>query len=194
MTTFLRLLRTRILPLCAASAALVLGLTTPLRAEVADKGPAGFTIKQTATIAAAPEVVYRKLVADVGKWWNPEHTWSGKATNLSIRDEAGGCFCEKLDGGGSVAHLTVVFAKPGEMLRLHGARGPFQGMAIAGAMTWEMKKVDAGKTRLALTYAFGGYSAGGFDQLSLAADGMLGEQFGRLASYIETGQPLRAKP
>ena len=48
------------------------------------------------------------LTDDVGRWWNPEHSYSGVAANFSIDARAGGCFCERLKDG-SVAHMTVVF-------------------------------------------------------------------------------------
>ena len=70
--------------------------------DVVDSSAAGFTVKTTVQIQAAPAEVYRKLVFNVGDWWNPQHTFSGDAHNLSIDDKADGCFCEKLANGGSV--------------------------------------------------------------------------------------------
>jgi hypothetical protein len=55
-------------------------------------------------------------------WWNPTHTFSSDAHNLSIDDKAMGCFCEKLASGGSVHHLEVVYADPGQKLVFSGAR------------------------------------------------------------------------
>jgi len=78
---------------------------SPVRAEVKDSSAIGFTIQDTVIIAANPNDVYHSLVADVGRWWNSAHTFSGDANNLSIEDKAGGCFCEKLENGGSVRHL-----------------------------------------------------------------------------------------
>ena len=65
-------------------------------AEVLDSAANGFTVKTTLNIKAAPDEVYRKLVHDIGEWWNSAHTFSGDAHNLSIEDRLGGCFCEKL--------------------------------------------------------------------------------------------------
>ena len=45
---------------------------------------------------------------------------------------AGGCFCERLKDGGSVQLLQVVYAAPGEGLRLRGALGPLQTEASTG--------------------------------------------------------------
>jgi hypothetical protein len=85
-------------------------------ASVIDSTANGFTVKNTVTIiGSTPERVYRHMVKDVGKWWNSAHSWSGDARNLSIDDKAGGGFREKLKNGGSVQHLTVVFADPADL-------------------------------------------------------------------------------
>ena len=35
--------------------------------------------------------VYDALVGQIGSWWNPEHTYSHDAKNLSIDPRPGGC-------------------------------------------------------------------------------------------------------
>ena len=55
------------------------------------------------------------------KWWNGEHSYSGDVSNMTLEAVAGGCWCEKLDNGGSVQHLQVVYVAPGRALRLRGA-------------------------------------------------------------------------
>src|ERR1035441_6401060 len=45
-----------------------------LAAEVVDSSPGGFTVKQTVTIQASPEEVYRRIFK-VGEWWSPTHTF-----------------------------------------------------------------------------------------------------------------------
>ena len=75
------------------AAALVLML--PVRwanAEVADSSANGFTVKITLAIHAAPDEVYRKLIRNVGDWWNPEHTFSRDSHNLTIEAKPMGCF------------------------------------------------------------------------------------------------------
>ncbi len=56
----------------------------------------------------------------------------GSAANLSLEARAGGCWCERLADGGSVEHLRVLLVSPGRMLRMRGALGPFQGLAVDG--------------------------------------------------------------
>ena len=71
---------------------------------------AGFLVRHEMTIAAPPARVYDALVREVGSWWNPSHTFTGDAKNLSIDARPGGCFCEKYPNGGGVEHLRVVHA------------------------------------------------------------------------------------
>ncbi len=96
-------------------------------AEVADSASNGFTLKTTIQIQAPPDTVYRRLI-QVGDWWDPAHTFSGDAKNLSIDEKPTGCFCEKLANGGGVRHLEVVFLAPGKRLVLSGGLGPLQSM------------------------------------------------------------------
>src|SRR5579862_517713 len=100
----------------------ILALVTPASADVVDSAANGFTVKIVLDLAASPGDVYRTIVDRVGTWWAADHTWSGDNANLSIDARPGGCWCEKLPGGG-VQHMTVVFVDPGKLLRLRGALG-----------------------------------------------------------------------
>jgi uncharacterized protein YndB with AHSA1/START domain len=157
------------------------------RAEIADLAPNGFTFQTNAHIAAPADKVFAVLIHPA-RWWNSDHTYPHDAANLTLDATAGGCFCEKLPGGGSVAHLVVAYIDPGKMLRLRGALGPFQSSGIDGAMTWALK-TSADGTDLSLTYAVGGYRKGGFEQISKAGDEMLLDQVARLKRAVETGSP-----
>jgi uncharacterized protein YndB with AHSA1/START domain len=159
----------------------------PASATVVDVAPNGFTIQVTAHIAAPTAKVYAGLITPA-RWWSSDHTFSGDADNLSLDAKAGGCWCEKLPHGGSVMHLTVVFADPGKMLRLRGALGPFQGYGVDGAMTWTLKASGDG-TDLSVAYVLGGYNKGGFEELSQGADSVLTEQVARVKRFIESGSP-----
>lgn len=172
------------------STIIVMSLCHPatVRSEVVDSTAHGFTVKTVVTIAADEAKVYHDLVANVGVWWDPAHTYSHNARNLSITDKAGGCFCEKLKDGGSVQHMRVVFAEPGKALRMHGGLGPLQALAVDGSLTWELKKSGKG-TELTVTYAVGGYRPGGLAALAAPVDNVLREQVMRLQKFIETGKP-----
>jgi len=176
-----------------AIAGLFLALTTLASAEVADSSGSGFTLKIATQIHAAPADVYSRLVHNVGDWWNPAHSFSHDAHNLSIEDRVQGCFCEKLSSGG-VRHMEVVFVAPGKMLRMSGGLGPLQGIATAGSMTFLFTPAEGG-TKLELTYVVAGYTPQGMNTWAAPVNEVLTEQMTRLKSYIETGDPSgKAEP
>src|SRR6266508_2756431 len=82
------------------------------RCDVIEATPGAFTMKTTVTIAASRARIYDALVQAVGRWWDPAHTYSGDAKNLSIDARPGGCFCERLADNGGVQHAMVVLAIP----------------------------------------------------------------------------------
>jgi uncharacterized protein YndB with AHSA1/START domain len=176
----------------AVAAALLAFERISARAAVIETTTNGFYIEQTTHINASPDRVYAALT-EPAKWWDPAHTFSGSAASLTLDPRAGGCFCENLPNGGSVQHLIVVEADPGNTLRLRGPLGPFQGQGVDGALTFTLKAVTGG-TNLTLDNVVGGYLKGGFAKWPALADTMLAEQLIRLKRYIETGSPeLRAK-
>ena len=159
----------------------------PAAAEVLDKGPNGFEVSATTQVAAPPAKLYQALL-EIGRWWDGKHSWSGSAANLKLEGRAGGCLCETLPGGGSVLHMTVVYADPGKQLRLRGSLGPLQGLGVEGALTWTIKPAKDGGSELVQSYAVGGYVKGGADALAAPVDGVLGEQLARLKAFAETGR------
>ena len=156
------------------------------KAGVADSSAAGFTVKVTMHIQSTPDDVYRRLVHNVGEWWNPAHTYSGDSRALTIDNRAPGCFCERLPNLGTVRHMEVIMAAPGERLVMSGALGPLQPYAVTGVMTVQLS-ADSGGTKLAATYAVGGYLPAGLNTWAAPVDSVLTEQFTRLKSYVENG-------
>ena len=153
-------------------------------AAVDNVGGNGFQVTEHVQIAATPDRVYAVLTQP-SHWWSSGHTFSHDAANLTLDAKAGGCWCETMPDGGSVQHLVVVFAEPGKVLRLRGALGPLQGMAVDGALTIAMKEAGAA-TDVQMTYAVGGYTKGGFDDIAQAVDRVLGEQLASLKKSVET--------
>jgi hypothetical protein len=165
---------------------LVTALLAPIenaRADVTNVASNGFEVRQTVHVAASSDKAYAALLLPA-RWWNSEHTFSGNAANLSLDARAGGCWCETLPDGGSVEHLRVVYVAPGKVLRLRGALGPFQALAVEGSMTWSVKS-NANGSDISLSYVVGGYNKDGFESLSKAADQVLGEQIARLRKYLD---------
>jgi hypothetical protein len=163
-------------------------LPNAARPEVVDSSANGFTVKMTLNIQASPGDVYLRLVRDIGDWWNPAHTFSGSAHNMSIDEKPLGCFCEKLPNQGGVRHMEVLFVAPGKNIVMSGAIGPMQSLAATGTMNIELSKVDAG-TKLDVKYAAAGYFPKGMNLFAAPSDNVLTEQFTRLKNYIESGNP-----
>ena len=155
------------------------------QAAVTDKSAAGFELTETATIAAPPAKVWAALMTP-GAWWSSAHAFSGDAKNYSM-DLAGHCFCEKLPHG-YARHMEIVYSDGATMLRLFGGLGPMQMTGAAGHMNIVLKRSGAA-TALTLTYDIGGYMKGGMDGFAPVADRVMGEQVGRLKTYVETGKP-----
>ena len=101
------------------------------RAEIVSAGPNGFNIRHIAEAPnVAPPMVWAAL-ADIAKWWDSEHTFSGDARNMTLEPYVRGCFCEKLSLYAGIEHGTVVYAQPAKTLRINGALGPLQSIRDA---------------------------------------------------------------
>lgn len=154
----------------------------PTSAKVLDASPQGFTIENVEVVPGDPMSAWRALVDKVGIWWPADHTWFGKAANLSIVAEPGGCFCE-IDGERQVEHMRVAFVDPGRLLRMLGGLGPLQGMGLHGALDWRFEPVPEG-TRITLRYRAGGYAPEDLEKFVGVVDKVQGMQLGGLAAYI----------
>ena len=154
--------------------------------------PTGFLVKLEANINAPAAKVYDALVGQISSWWNPEHTYSHDAKNLSIDPRPGGCFCEKLPNGGGVEHLRVVYIVPRETVRFSGALGPLQASGLAGSLTWKLTG-GGENTRIQLSYSVGGFIEGGFEKIAPAVESMLSDQLNRLKLFVETAKPTKGR-
>lgn len=166
---------------------LLLLTTDAVRAEVGETRDNGFVITVTVMAEHPPAAVYRDLTR-VSQWWDPAHTWSGSARNLKLEPKSGGCFCEKLADGGSVQHGRVIFAQPAKMLRLEGALGPLQDMAVTGILTFALAP-DGPGTRITMTYRVAGILTMDSAKLAPLVDKVLGTQLGRLREFA-SGRPV----
>jgi uncharacterized protein YndB with AHSA1/START domain len=157
------------------------------RAEVTAQSPAGFTIVHRAEMQAPAERVFG-AIGEIGRWWNGSHTYSGSAANLRLDMEAGGCFCERWDGG-SAEHLRVVSVGRGKSVRLLGGLGPLQMLPVNGVLTIEVSPVAEGRTALAWTYRVAGPADAGLQEWAAPVDRVIGEQASRLAAYVQATKP-----
>jgi uncharacterized protein YndB with AHSA1/START domain len=164
---------------------LAIAFAAPAAAEVRSSGPQGFEIQHSVPLVV-PQTAAFDAFARIAQWWSPDHSYSGNASNLSLSLTAGGCFCERLDGGGSVEHMRVVHVEPGEKLVLTGGLGPLLYEATAGVMEVKVER-SAGGSRLVLNYRVAGFAKGGAERLAPMVDKMIGEQLLRLRKYVSSG-------
>src|SRR5258707_344142 len=129
-------------------------------AAIVDSSSNGFTVLLTLNVQAAPDDVYRKLVRNIGRLCCPSHASSNDAHNLSIEEKPGGCWCEKLAGGGGVVHMELIHFVPGKMLLFKGTLGPLQFVAATGAMKFQFSPFEGG-TKLEVVYTVVGYQPAG---------------------------------
>lgn len=159
-------------------------------AEIKSVGATGFSLEYAGHADAAPQAVYTAMT-EIGRWWDPDHSWEGQAENLYMDLRIGGCFCEKLSNGGGVEHLRLVYFAPGKEIRLTGGLGPLQRMGMGGAMVWTIEEAEAGST-VGWTYTVHGHGTNEAMQgLAPIVDSVQQEAFERLLRYIETGSPER---
>ena len=155
---------------------------TAARAEVKSSSGGGFEVEHRRVVNAAPATIFSAL-GQPSLWWNKAHTYSGDSANLTLGLKAGQCFCERLPDGGSVEHMRVVYARPGQTLRLQGGLGPLQMEAAIGTLTFALEPV-AGGTQITQSYVIGGYVRGGADKFAQAVDRVLGEQLDGLVRRL----------
>jgi uncharacterized protein YndB with AHSA1/START domain len=148
-------------------------------AEVKFAAADGFLIEHRFTIAAPAAKVWESL-QHPERWWPADHTWSGKRENLSLVADAGGCFCERWEGG-VVEHGRVVAVFPEKMLRLDAALGPLQEMGVTGVITFALEEKD-GATTLVATHRVSGDAAHKLDTLAPIVDKVNAQQFGGVAA------------
>jgi len=161
------------------------------RAEVVRSSDVGFVVTQSVNVTMSPPAAWSALT-DIGRWWDPVHSYSGDAHNMTLEPFVGGCFCEKLGMYAGVQHMRVIYAQPPKMLRLSGALGPLQEFAVTGSMTWTVE-VAGGGSRITVSYIVGGYADRPLSEWAPLVDSVLATQVQRLGKFISTGNPTEGK-
>lgn len=165
---------------------LALSCSGAARAEIVSAGPSGFNVRHVTELPNINAPVVWAALADIGKWWDPEHTYSGDSRNLTLEPFVRGCLCEKLSLYAGIEHATVVYAQPAKTLRLKGAIGPLQEFGVSGSMTWQIEPAGGG-SRITLSYSAGGFADRPLADWAPIVDEVLGGQLQRLARFITLG-------
>ena len=155
-------------------------MASPAGAEVVTASPNGFEIRHTVNVTTPPAAAFAAF-QKVDTWWSGEHTYSGKAANLSLSMAPGGCWCEQLPGGGGIQHMQVIYVDPGKRVVMTGSLGPLLYLATAGVMDVQFKPVAQG-SQVVLNYRAAGFFNGGADKLAPVVDGVIAEQVKRFGA------------
>jgi uncharacterized protein YndB with AHSA1/START domain len=155
-------------------------LSSPTMAELLQSSADGAIIQHRFQLPAPPQDAWATLVHPE-RWWPADHTWSGDPAHLRLDGQAGGCFCERWDGN-SAEHGRVVMSRPGELLRIRGAFGPLQELAVTAVLTVQLAARNGG-TEATVTYRLSGDASHKLDAFVPVVDQVIGLQFGSWARY-----------
>jgi hypothetical protein len=158
-------------------------------ADIVSASPSTFVLHAQRTISAQPERVWNSLV-QVGRWWDPEHSYSRDGRFMSLDPRAGGCWCERWRGG-SVEHGRVILVMNQDgmrTLRIAAPLGPLQGMAVNAILTFTVTADTAG-AKIDMTYRVSGDPSLSLDQVGPGVNTVIMEQYERLIRFVTSGSP-----
>lgn len=161
--------------------AIALLAAAPTSAAVVGAGPNGFEVRETVNLVVPPDVAMSSF-AELPKWWDPEHTYSGDSSNLRLELRPGGCFCERFPDGGGVEHMRVTYVDPDGHIVLTGSLGPLLYEATTGVLDAKVERA-AGGSQLTLDYKVAGFANGGGEKMAAVVDKVLADQMKRLRTY-----------
>ena len=156
-------------------------------AEVTSVSPTGFVSSFRQEVKAAPAQAFA-AIGELPKWWNAQHSYSGRNENLRFVMKAGDCFCESWGEGHSIEHARVLLVIQGQLVRLQAALGPLQELGAHGILTLSTAQSE-GKTFIRMVYRVSGPPDGNFEKLAPVVDRVMGEQFGRWARFADGSTP-----
>ena len=171
----------------ARACVVLASLATPAWAATGNVTSHGFISIFRDEVKASPDQLWQAVV-QLPRWWSGEHSYSGQGSNMTLDPQAGGCWCERWGDGNSVQHGHVVQVQTGRTLRLYANLGPLQELPVNGVLTFTIAMQET-KTILRMTYRVSGPPDAGLDKLAPLVDQVIGQQFKRLKSLVETGKP-----
>jgi hypothetical protein len=119
-------------------------------------------------------------LAALPQWWDPAHSYTGDAANLSLDLAPGGCWCERMADGSAFDHGRTLSAVFGE-LRFHAPFGPLRTMATKAELIVSHPLVD-GVVTPTWTFIVEGPGVGA---LAEPVDGVMGGGFARWIAHMD---------
>ena len=162
-------------------AAVLAAVAGPAAAEVKARSADSFTLGYERPVTASAEAVL-EAIGRPAAWWSDSHTYSGDADNITVDLRPGGCWCEALPGGG-VKHAEAVLVWPEQrMVMFEAPFGPLQSIGADAVLTMTWADAEGGGRVLKWTFSVSGPGAGA---MADPVDGVMAEQFGRLADHLD---------
>ncbi|NJC40662.1 hypothetical protein GGQ87_000920 [Brevundimonas alba] len=167
-------------PLLAAA---VLALSAaPAGAEVVSRTTDSFTLRYAVAVEIAPDDIAPALAA-LPQWWDPAHTYSGSASNLSLDLTPGGCWCEKLPDGTAFDHGRTVSVGPDSFV-FSAPFGPMRGKTTKAELTVTWPAANRGWTPTWMMVVEGP----GIGAMADGVDAVMGAGYQRWLYYLEYGE------
>jgi len=163
----------------------LLALPAPAAAEVVSADAHGFEVMSSVNLVVPVAKAYAAF-GRLGAWWGDDHTYSGKAANMRLALQPGGCFCESIPKGGGVEHMRVSVVQPNERIVMTGSLGPVLYEAASGVMDVKFERI-AGGARVTMNYRAAGFAKGNADKMAPLVDSVLGEQMKRFRVFAAKG-------
>lgn len=167
----------------ALAAGLLLASAAPAAAEVVSRSENAFTLRFAVGLEASAEDIV-SAAGEVPAWWDPAHTYTGDAANLSLAFEPGGCWCERLADGTSFRHAEVVSITATDV-RLNAPLGPLNGKATRADLTFSAGPENRGSLA-SMAFAVEGPGVGAYAD---AVHGVMQQAWTRYIRFIEYGEP-----
>lgn len=168
----------RIFPILATLAVAVV-TASPAAAEIISRSENAFTLRFEGETRLGPDGV-ADAFSQVQQWWDPAHSYTGDAANLSLDLVPGGCWCEAMPDGSRFDHGRVEAVALGEV-RLHAPFGPLRTMATRAELVVTYALVD-GVVLPSWTFIVEGPGVGA---LAEPVDGVIGGGFARWIAHMD---------
>ncbi|MEM7707167.1 MAG: hypothetical protein AAF358_16545 [Pseudomonadota bacterium] len=152
-------------------------LATTAGAEVVSSSENHFVLRHEAESTLPPHALWDRLIQP-STWWHPDHSYSGKAENLSLDPTAGGLWREDWEGG-SVSHGRVLYVQEGKTIRLEAPFGPLQELGVYVIWTINISENEDGST-VVFDEVANGPSTANLPTMAKAVDGVKAEAIRRL--------------